>query len=200
MDVTIVCGSHRPSSQSAKVSAYLAREIEKLGDAASIVDLSETPLPLWDEGHWADDERWVAVWHPISEKLASSDAVILVTPEWSGMVTPAIKNLLLLCNRGELAHKPGLAVAVSATRGGAYPIAELRMSSTKNNHLVYIPEHLIVREAKTVLNTPDPETAEDGYLRGRIRYALTMLREYARALAHVRESGAIDLARYPYGM
>jgi NAD(P)H-dependent FMN reductase len=198
--IAVVSGSHRPSSQSAKVAAYVAGEIEKLGDAPAVVDLAATPLPLWDEGHWSDEEPWVRAWHPISKRLAASDAVVLVTPEWSGMVTPAIKNLLLLCNRGELAHKPGLAVAVSASRGGAYPIAELRMSSTKNNHLVYIPDHVIVRDAKAVLNGPEPETPEDGYLRDRIGYALAMLREYARALAQVRRSGVVDLERYPHGM
>jgi NAD(P)H-dependent FMN reductase len=200
MNITVICGSHRPSSQSVHVANFVAREIAKHGDEASIVDLGATPLPMWDEGHWNDDEPWTTVWQPISERLLASDGVVLVTPEWAGMVTPAIKNLLLLCNRGELAHKPGLAVAVSASRGGAYPIAELRMSSTKNNHLVLIPEHVIVRDAKTVLHTPDPETPEDAYLRGRIRYAVAMLRQYAVALACVRDSGVVDLARYPYGM
>ena len=200
MNIAIICGSQRPKSESANVAAYIAREITRQGEQAAIVDLAATPLPFWDEGHWADDEPWVNCWHPISQLLQASDAIVVVTPEWAGMVTPAIKNLLVLCNRGELAHKPGLAVAVSATRGGAYPIAELRMSSTKNNQLVYIPEHIIVREAKSVLHKPEPTTDEDAYIRARITYAVGLLRQYASALAQVRASGVVDQARYRYGM
>jgi NAD(P)H-dependent FMN reductase len=200
MHVALVCGSHRRDSQSARVADYVARELERQGARTRSVDLASSSLPLWDEGHWADAEPWRSAWQPISSLLRDSDAVVLVTPEWAGMVTPALKNLLVLCNRGELAHKPGLAVAVSAARGGAYPIAELRMSSTKNNQLVYIPEHIIVRNVEGVLHGPEPVSDEDAQLRGRIRYAAGMLCEYATALARVRASGRVADARYRYGM
>ena len=47
------------------------------------------------------------------------------------------------------------ACAVSASDGGAYVIAELRMSSYKNNRLCWIPEHLIARQVKTLGNEDD---------------------------------------------
>ena len=104
--------------------------------------------------------------------------------------------------KGELAHKPALIVTVSSADGGAYPVAELRMSSYKNNRICYIPEHVIVRNVESVLND-DPgqnNPDADGYFRERMSYALNILKEYALALGQVRASGAADLALFKNGM
>ena len=98
---------------------------------------------------------------------------------------------------------PGLIVAVSASRGGSYPVAELRMSGTKNNRLCWIPEHVIIQHAEQNLNTPDgsPDIGkEDAMQRKRLRYALRLLAEYGQALKLVRASGAVDHKTFPSGM
>ena len=102
----------------------------------------------------------------------------------------------------ELVHKPALLIGVSATRGGSYPIAELRMSSYKNTYLVYIPNHVIVQHVESVLNTPkaDPKVKADAYVRGRIAHSLKVLEQYAKGLQLVRESGVEDRDNFPYGM
>lgn len=93
--------------------------------------------------------------------------------------------------RGELAHKPALLVSVSSSTGGAYPIAELRMSSYKNNRICYIPEQLIIRDCERVLNEnpKDNNQEEDRYYRDRSKFALTILCHYANALGDVRATG-----------
>ena len=68
------------------------------------------------------------------------------------MVPAKLKNFLLYCSKDELAHKPALLVSVSAGLGGSYPIAELRISSYKNNRLCYLPENVIIRNIETFLN------------------------------------------------
>ena len=55
-------------------------------------------------------------------------------------------------NRFQLGHKPALIVTVSSADGGAYPVAELRMSSYKNNRICYLPEHVILRNVERILN------------------------------------------------
>ena len=65
-------------------------------------------------------------------------------PEYGGMATPNSKTFLVF-NNGELFHKPGLIISVSSGTGGAYPISELRSSSYKNSHIMWIPEHIIIR-------------------------------------------------------
>lgn len=203
LKVSIIVGSHRPQSQSAKVGHFFRRLFLRNGSGreAFLHDLAETPLPFWDEGVWNGEEQWARTWEPISQELSSSDGLVLVTPEWGGMATPALKNFLLLCSNGVVRHRPVLIVSVSASRGGTYPIAELRMASGKNSHLCFIPEHIIVRQVNQVLNDDEaPANDEDAYLRGRLLYAMNMLVEYSRALRLVRTSPVLQDKRFRYGM
>ena len=201
MRIAIVCGSHRHPSNSRKLGDWISGRLEeRWQDDISLFDLGEQPLPFWDPGVWKGEEKWKTAWSPIAASLQQADALVFITPEWSGMATPAIKNFLLLCSSAEVGHKPGMAVGVSASRGGTWPISELRSSSFKNNHLCWTPEHLVIREAGEILNGPEPRDEDEAYLRGRIDYALGILRSYGEALKTVRESGIIDHKTYPYGM
>jgi NAD(P)H-dependent FMN reductase len=203
LHIAIVSGSHRRASQSCKVAGFLKRQFLATGERrlATVIDLAATPVPLRDETDSDTADAWQSAWRPISQSLNEADGVVLVTPEWEGMATPAIKNLLLSCTASELRHKPVLLVAVSSTDGGAYPIAELRMNSAKNTRACYIPEHLIVKRAKEVFNDFDTaENEEDALLRRRASYALAVLAEYAVALRPLRTGPLSDARSFPYGM
>jgi NAD(P)H-dependent FMN reductase len=207
--IGIISGSHRNPSQSEKVARYAARQLEERGlcDEVFLFTLADNPLPFWDQGIWDGDERWEDAIGDLRAQLVSCDAFIVVTPEWHGMVPSGLKNFFLLWpGSGELAHKPALIIAVSGgAGGGAYPIAELRMSSYKNSRICYLPEHLIVRNAGSVFNDSaadgadnDPKSQE--YLHGRLMYCLEMLREYGLAFQQIRASGRTSLATYTNGM
>lgn len=201
MKFFVLSGSHRAEAQTLKVARYIERVLtSEMKASAHLFSLSGNPLPLWDEASGgAPDE----LWDPISAELKAADAFVICSPEWSGMATPGVKNFLLNCTAGEVGHKPGLIVTVSASRGGSYPVAELRMSGTKNNRLCWIPEHVIVHHAEANLNAPDGAAdlaKEDALIRARLRYALRVLAEYAKALASVRASGVIDHKTFKSGM
>ena len=202
MKFFILSGSHRAEAQSLKVAKYVQSVLtrEHPGAEAYLYSLSGNPLPLWDETSGGAPD---ALWDPISAELKSADALVDVTPEWGGMATPGVKNFLLNCTADEIGHKPGLIVTVSASRGGSYPVAELRMSGTKNNRLAWIPEHVIVHHVRDNLNAPDGAadlTREDAATRQRLRYALKVLEEYGKALQQVRASGVIDHKIFKSGM
>lgn len=204
MKISIISGSHRTNSQSEKVARFIQRTLQEqqLCDESWLFLLEGNPLPLWDESIWEGDPEWQARLSPISEQLASSDGFVVIAPEWHGQVPAGLKNFFLMWGKGELAHKPALIVTVSSADGGAYPVAELRMSSYKNNRLCYIPEHVIVRNVESVLND-DPEKNNpdaDGYFRERIAWALGILKEYAVALRDVRASSATRLDVFKNGM
>lgn len=93
-------------------------------------------------------------------------------------------------------------VSVSSGVGGSYPVAELRMSSYKNNRLCYIPEHLIIRDVESILNEDESKNDKhsDSYIRERLQLTLNILKEYAIALKLVRESGAIETRKFNNGM
>ena len=202
MKYAIISGSHRVNSQSGKVARFIAARLAALNPEASsyLLDLGKTPLPLWDESIWQGDPTILSLWKPIADELKTSDAAIVIAPEWGGMVPPALKNFFLFAADGSLYHKPGLIVGVSASRNGAYPVAELRVSSYKNTHVQYISEHVIVRQVGDVLNEETPQTDDDISLRKRLDYSLSVLAEYAKALQAVRASGVLNRKDYPFGM
>lgn len=204
MKISIISGSHRKVSQSEKVARYIQQTLESQGICENtwLFSLAGNPLPLWDETIWEDNPDWNQRLGPISSELASSDGFVVISPEWHGQVPSGLKNFFLMWGKGELAHKPALIVTVSSGDGGAYPVAELRMSSYKNNRICYIPEQIIVRKVETVLNE-DPQRNNleaDTYFRERIGYALNILKQYALALEQVRASGATDRSKFKNGM
>ncbi|HHJ17404.1 MAG TPA: NADPH-dependent oxidoreductase [Gammaproteobacteria bacterium] len=204
MKISIISGSHRTASQSEKVARFIQRTLEeqKLCDDSWLFSLAGNPLPLWEESIWEGDSEWQQRLAPVSAELASSDAFVVIAPEWHGQVPSGLKNFFLMWGKGELAHKPALIVTVSSADGGAYPVAELRMSSYKNNRICYIPEQVIVRNVERVLND-DParnDTEADAYFRERILFALKILQQYALALGQVRASGVTATEKFKNGM
>jgi NAD(P)H-dependent FMN reductase len=204
MKISIISGSHRHGSQSEKVARFVQRTLEEKGlcDETWLFTLAGNPLPLWDQGIWDGDPDWQERLQPLSAQLAASDGFVVVSPEWHGQVPAGLKNFFLMWGKGELAHKPALIVTVSSADGGSYPVAELRMSSYKNNRICYIPEHVIVRHVESVLNdnATDNSPDADRYFRARFSYALGILREYALAMRQVRDSGAAATTEFKNGM
>lgn len=200
MKVTILNGSSRKQSQSGKISRFIDAKLHSKGGVTTYyMNLESNPLPMWDEGIWNDTPEW-KVWNPIKAELQSSDAFIFVVPEWGGMVPPAVKNFFLLCSHQELGHKPALIVAVSSSRGGSYPVSELRISSYKNTRLLYLPEHFIIRDVENMFNGDTPANEDDKYLRMRLDYCLNLLQAYGKSLKEIRASGVIDHKTFPNGM
>lgn len=204
MKISIISGSHRNPSQSEKVARYLEKTLaSEFDDIESwVYTLADNPLPLWDQTLWEDSEEWKQRLAPIKQQLSESDGFIIISPEWHGQVPAGLKNFFLLFNRFELGHKPALIVTVSSADGGAYPVAELRMSSYKNNRLCYIPEHLILRNVEKILNDKeeDNDAGADGYFRERISWVLGILRGYAVALRSMRETTEIYHDKFGNGM
>ncbi len=204
MKISIISGSHRNPSQSEKVARYLERTLSKDFDDIEpwVYALADNPLPLWDQTLWEDNEEWNQRLAPLKQQLSESDGFIIIAPEWHGQVPAGLKNFFLMFNRFEMGHKPALIVAVSSADGGAYPVAELRMSSYKNNRLCYIPEHLILRNIEKILNekAQDNDESADGYFRERISWALGILRGYAVALKGMRASTEVHHDKFGNGM
>ena len=202
MKLLIVSSSQRVESQSAKVANYIS-SISNDYEDVNHIELCRYDLPFWDgvESSKYDD---VNPWAMINHKIRSADALVLITPEWGGTASPMLKNFLLMCDQQDTAHKPALLVSVVNGISGAYPIAELRMNALKNNKLVAIPDHLIVRNVEDKLLEKTDIKKCDQNLRERITYCLHMLQQYAKALMAVRIEH--NAQRYPnqyayrYGM
>ena len=186
MNLLIISSSQRAASQSAKVAEFMAT-MQSSFTRLEHLELCKYELPFWDGEQESRETN--NNWGYISEKVTNADALVLITPEWGGMASPLLKNFLLMCNNQQTAHKPALLVAISSGISGAYPIAELRMNALKNNKLVAVPDHLIIRHVDHVLNTySEIEINErDSKLQDRIKYSLHMLYQYSQALFDIRK-------------
>ena len=187
MKISIISASHRMNSQSKKISDFLQNCLSKVDYKLDtfVLDLADEAFPLWSPEKKDGKGIWGETWNSISTNLNNSDGFILVVPEYGGMATPAAKNIFLLCGNGELAHKPGLIVSVSSGDGGAYPIAELRSSSYKNTHIMWIPENIIIRNVEEFDPGSHGKNIPD-WLDNRIDYVLNLLLAYASNMKPLR--------------
>jgi azobenzene reductase len=201
MKLLVISGSHRKNSQTAKVAKYINNNKNSFAESKHI-DLCELDLPFWDA--MSDYKADSPVWHDVAAQINSADALILMTPEWAGTASPLIKNLLLMSDLADTAHKPVMLVGTSSGISGAYPVAELRMNALKNTKLIPVPDYLIVRYIDQVLNMEQAVDEHDESLRQRISYCLEMLNSYAQAMLPVRAQFKAQhqqlQSKYAYGM
>jgi NAD(P)H-dependent FMN reductase len=184
------------------VADYVAKDLARI-DPTLVLDtfsLSGNPLPLWDESAWQKASSLASLWKPIRDRMREAHAFVFLTPEWAGMVPPGLKNLLLFATPQEVGHKPAIVVGVSSSRGGSYPVSELRTNGCKNNRLLIIPEHVLVQDVADMLNGESPGNKRDVWIRKRISFANRLLLEYGKAVGSIRASGLTDDADFPYGM
>ncbi len=200
--IAIIAGSNRKEAQSHRIGGIARRMLEEADAEADLISLRDVELPLWDESKGSDDlpedSPWRTLWPGISARLKAADGMVVISPEWHGMASPHLKNFLACCTDRELAFKPGYLIGVSSGSGGAYPIAELRMSGYKNSYAHWLPDHLIVRQAKD-FRPGEPENKAPEWLEGRMRHALDILIAYAEAAKAVREK-VVDFTILKTGM
>ncbi len=190
MKIAIISASHRQNSRSRQVANWVAESVQQFEMKPTILDLSELDLPFWNDKFWSKESSDFIQWAPTSDLLRECDGVVMISPEWAGMIPPMLTNFLLLCANQELSYKPSLLIGVSAGASGTYPIAQMRMSGSKNNQMIYLPDHIIVRHA----------SADDALERlvPRLNFNLNILRAMACQMIQLRKS--IDLKAYPYGL
>jgi NAD(P)H-dependent FMN reductase len=209
MKITIIVGSHRLQSNSAKVGKIMQEVLEKITLnkenteklEINTIDLGKNPLPLWNDKVWAGDPQWTTILEPYQKTLVESDGFVIISPEYNGMASPALKNFFLFWTGATLAHKPALLVGVTSTeQNGSYPIAELRASSYKNTRIMYIPDHLIIRSVEDLPITIQDFGEENYRLLSRIEYSAKTLLAYSQALRVMRESTQFDYKNFGNGM
>ena len=195
MNVVVISASMRAQSQSLKVAKWLSAHAVRDDCESTVLDLHEFKLPLFDDGETVADNL-----PALLSMLAKADAYIFVSPEWNGMMSHGLINMLHYAEH-ELAYKPVMLVGVSAGRGGTHPIDQMRLMGHKNRHYILSPENLVVSGVESAFNDSDmSKQAPDYVLKSRAAYSLDMLIMLAESLQYVRNSGKIDLTTFPNGV
>ena len=94
MNIEIITGSPRENSVTYRVALFLQRLLsEHTQHRVNIIDVREWNLPLLQHVFVSVDATPNEL-KPLSKRMFEADAFILVTPEYNGSYTPAMKNLL----------------------------------------------------------------------------------------------------------
>jgi NAD(P)H-dependent FMN reductase len=199
MNISIIAASHRKNSQSLRVANIISQRLKVISKMLNndLFDLAELNLPFWSDVKEKGTDNNSKKWSLISERLCQSLGFVLVVPEYGGMASPFSKNLFLLTDKGEFFHKPGLIVSISSGVGGAYPISELRSSSYKNTHIMWIPENIIIRNVNHY-NPGAHGRLIPEWMDKRVDYCLKLLILYSSSMKNIQ--GEINKKDFGNGM
>jgi NAD(P)H-dependent FMN reductase len=117
MRIEIISGSPRTQSLTRRAALHLKNLLSDSTDAeVNIIDLQHWNLPPV-QTVFTSVENTPAEFKPLAERIFNADAFILVTPEYNGSYSPALKNLL--DHFPKQSHKPfGIVTASPGAMGG----------------------------------------------------------------------------------
>lgn len=117
MIIEIISGSPRHESVTVRVAKFLQKFLsETTTHEVKLLDVRDFPLPNIQKV-WTSLEAVPEEWKHLGERVFSADAFILVTPEFNGGYSPAMKNLL--DHFPKQSHKPfGIVTASVGAMGG----------------------------------------------------------------------------------
>jgi NAD(P)H-dependent FMN reductase len=126
MKIEIISGSPRQNSTTQRVALHLQHRLQQTTNhEIGIIDLREWNLPPLQNIFVSVDDT-PATFKPLAERIFASDAFILVSPEYNGSYSPAMKNLLDHFPKQH--HKPfGIVTASPGALGGIRAAQQLQL-------------------------------------------------------------------------
>ena len=94
MNIEIISGSPRAARLSNRVARFLKKQLLDVSEhEVNIIDVRDWNLPPMQEV-WTSVEKTPFAFQSLAKRMFQADAFILVSPEFNGSYTPAMKNLL----------------------------------------------------------------------------------------------------------
>lgn len=117
MKIEIISGSPRINSITKRVTLHLKNWLlQNTTHDVDIIDMKDWSVPPV-QSVWATVDKAPLELQPLAKRIFEADAFILVTPEYNGSYSPAMKNLL--DHFPKQLHKPfGIVTASPGAMGG----------------------------------------------------------------------------------
>lgn len=94
MKIAIISGSAREQSVTRRVALHLVNHFRTATEhEVNLIDLREWNVPPV-QGVWSTADHAPLEFQPLAKQIFNAEAYILVTPEYNGSYSPALKNLL----------------------------------------------------------------------------------------------------------
>ena len=116
-------GSARKDSYNAQLVRIAAEAARKAGAEVTLLDMSDYPLPIFDEDLEREGTPESAT--KLKQLFIEHDALLIASPEYNSSITPALKNAIDWASRSESRDEPMLAayrrkvVALASASPGA---------------------------------------------------------------------------------
>jgi chromate reductase len=142
--VLVIAGSTRTSSINHALAREITTEFGVHGRSATLVDLTEFPMPLYD-GDLEERDGVPQTAIALAETISASDVLVLVSPEYNGAFTPLLKNTVDWLTRVDhsiLGHLTVLVAAASPGAGGGANAIEMLRAWMQNMN-ISVAEHAL---------------------------------------------------------
>ncbi|HWB24224.1 MAG TPA: NAD(P)H-dependent oxidoreductase [Chitinophagaceae bacterium] len=94
MNIEIISGSPRTASVTHRLVVFLERYLrERTEHNINVIDVRDWELPLMQQEVYAHEGKAPEALQPLAKRMFEADAFILVSPEYNGSYTSALKNL-----------------------------------------------------------------------------------------------------------
>ncbi len=127
MNIEIISGSPRKDSVTYRIAVYLQKRLQqKTTHQINILDVREWELPLMQQETIRDINTAPAHLQPLAKRIFEAHAFILITPEYNGSYTSALKALFdLFPHQRRKAF--GIVTASSGSMGGMRASQQLHL-------------------------------------------------------------------------
>jgi NAD(P)H-dependent FMN reductase len=128
LKIAIILGSTRPGRRGEAIAHWVQKLAQERTDAQfELVDIAEFKLPLLDEPVPPSRKSYTkSHTHAWSEKIASYDGYVFVTPEYNHSVSGSLKNAIDFLHR-EWNNKAAGFVSYGGAAAGARAVEHLRL-------------------------------------------------------------------------
>ncbi len=127
MNIEIISGSPRKGSVTQRVALFLQKYMsEKTGHTVNLLDVRDWQLPLLQQEVFSHAGKAPDILQMLAGRIFQADAFIMVTPEYNGSYTSALKNLF--DHFPKQAHKTfGIVTASTGAMGGIRASQQLQL-------------------------------------------------------------------------
>ncbi|WP_295899261.1 NADPH-dependent FMN reductase [uncultured Bdellovibrio sp.] len=153
----IIAGTDRPDSNTLKVSKYIQAIYKNLGEDVEIMDLKVMKKDLHDDMQYGKTSENLK---PYLEKIAKSEGLIVVCPEYNGSMPGVLKYFIDHWRYPEsFEFRPVCFVGLGGMFGALRPVEHLQQVFGYRNSFIY-PERVFIMNVHKVLSA-DGQVQDD---------------------------------------
>jgi len=127
MNIEIISGSPRKESVTNRVALFLQRTLStRTHHQVNVIDVREWGVQCLQEEVYSSVDNVPEEFKPLAERMLAAEAFIIVSPEYNGSYTAAVKNLF--DHFPKQRHKPfGIVTASPGVLGGIRAALQLQL-------------------------------------------------------------------------